>query len=84
MEEIHVSKTKIEVMSMETTATTIATKVKTKGAAATSKRNNSSGSRTNNISGHNSLAMYAIRSAANLPPLQCRGITNVEVVNING
>ena len=49
------------------------------GAEASSKRNISSGSRTNNICGHGSLVMHAIISAADLPPLQCRDIHNVEV-----
>jgi hypothetical protein len=60
-------------MSKETTSSTTETTTtfKTPGAEATSKRNISTGSRTTNIRSHKSLAMYAIISAANLPPLQC-------------
>ncbi len=68
---------------METTTTTIVTTVKTIGATTLGKRKISNGSRTINFSGHISLAMNAIGSAANLPPLQYRGINNAEVDNRN-
>ncbi len=67
------------VMSMFNTTTTIATTIKTTGAAAISSKNSKCGSRTNNMPDHRSLAMSAIGSASDLPPLQCRRINNLEV-----
>ncbi len=76
---LHVNKTTYMGNDDGKTTTTIALTLKTTRAIATSSRNSKSGSRTNNMIGHRSIAMSAIGSATDLPPLQCRRINNVEV-----